>query len=63
VTVHYSHVLHAAPPPTSAGASRRTLYVSFNNPAVFDVVPPGSGYNDVVFSQGDGRVKAPAEIA
>jgi ectoine hydroxylase-related dioxygenase (phytanoyl-CoA dioxygenase family) len=63
VTVHYSHVLHAAPPPTSAEASRRTLYVSFNNPAVFDVVPPGHGYNDVVFSHGDGRVKAPAEIA
>ncbi len=63
VTVHYSHVLHAAPPPTAPDAHRRSLYVSFNNPAVFDVVPPGKGYNDVVFSHGDGRVKAPAEIS
>lgn len=63
VTVHYSHVLHAAPPPAGADAHRRSLYVSFNNPAVFDVVPPGRGYNDVVFSHGDGHVKAPAEIA
>lgn len=63
VTVHYSHVLHAAPPPTARDAHRRTLYVSFNNPTVFDVVPPGQGYNDVVFSHGDGRVKAPAEIS
>jgi ectoine hydroxylase-related dioxygenase (phytanoyl-CoA dioxygenase family) len=63
VTVHYSHVLHTAPPPNAADAHRRTLYVSFNNPAVFDVVPPGHGYNDVVFSHGDGRVKSPAEIS
>ena len=63
VTVHYSHVLHAAPPPTAQDAHRRTLYVTFNNPAVFDVVPEGHGYNDVVFSNGDGRVKAPAEIS
>lgn len=63
VTVHYSHVLHTAPPPTAADAHRRTLYVSFNNPAVFDVVPPGQGYNDVVFSHGDGHVKSPAEIS
>lgn len=63
VTVHYSHVLHVAPPPAGDDAHRRTLYVSFNNPDVFDVVPPGRGYNDVVFSHGDGHVKSPAEIA
>jgi ectoine hydroxylase-related dioxygenase (phytanoyl-CoA dioxygenase family) len=63
VTVHYAHVLHVAPPPTGADAHRRTLYIGFNNPAVGDVVPAGKGYNDVVFSQGDGRVRAPAEIA
>lgn len=59
ITVHYSHVLHVAPPPTSPDAHRRTLYVAFNNPRVFDVIPPGKGYNDVVYSQGDGRVRAP----
>ena len=63
ITVHYSHVLHVAPPPEGADAHRRTLYVSFNNPDVFDVIPPGKGYNDVVYSQGDGRVRAPAELA
>jgi ectoine hydroxylase-related dioxygenase (phytanoyl-CoA dioxygenase family) len=63
VTVHYAHVLHVAPPPTGSDAHRRTIYVGFNNPAVFDVVPAGKGYNDVVFSQGDGRVRAPAELA
>jgi ectoine hydroxylase-related dioxygenase (phytanoyl-CoA dioxygenase family) len=62
VTVHYSHLMHVAPPPTGAHAHRRTLYVTFNNLGVRDVVPPGKGYNDVVFSQGDGRVRAPAEI-
>jgi ectoine hydroxylase-related dioxygenase (phytanoyl-CoA dioxygenase family) len=63
VTVHYSHVLHVAPPPEGAAAHRRTLYVAFNNPAVFDVIPPGKGYNDVVYSHGDGRVRNPTELA
>jgi ectoine hydroxylase-related dioxygenase (phytanoyl-CoA dioxygenase family) len=63
VTVHYAHVLHVAPAPAGSTASRRTMYVGFNNPAVAAVIPPGKGYNDVVFSQGDGRVRAPAEIA
>jgi ectoine hydroxylase-related dioxygenase (phytanoyl-CoA dioxygenase family) len=63
VTVHFAHVLHVAPPPTASDAHRRTIYVTFNNPAVFDTVPAGKGYNDVVFSQGDGRVRAPAELA
>jgi hypothetical protein len=63
VTVHYAHVLHGAPPPTSSTAGRRSLYVGFNSPAVFDVIPPGKGYNDVVFSGGDGRVQSPDELA
>ncbi len=63
VTVHYSHVLHVAPPPTAADAARMTLYVKFNNPAVFDVIPPGKGYNDVVFSHGDGRVRSVDELS
>jgi ectoine hydroxylase-related dioxygenase (phytanoyl-CoA dioxygenase family) len=63
VTVHYAHVLHVAPPPAGSDAHRRTLYVGFNNPEVTEVIPPGKGYNDVVFSHGDGRVRAPTEIA
>ena len=63
VTVHYAHVLHVAPPPTVHDARRKTLYVGFNNPAIFDVVPAGKGYNDVVFSHGDGRVRSVDEFA
>jgi hypothetical protein len=62
VTVHYAHVLHVAPPPTAPDAARMTLYVGFNNPAIFDVVPAGKGYNDVVFHHGDGRVRSVAEL-
>ncbi|HEV8295842.1 MAG TPA: phytanoyl-CoA dioxygenase family protein [Acidimicrobiales bacterium] len=62
VTVHYAHVMHGAPPPTSPSAGRRVLYVGFKSPAVFDMIPPGKGYNDVVFSQGDGRVRSVDEL-
>ena len=63
VTVHYSHVLHVAPPPTAPDASRKTVYIGFNNPAIFEVVPEGKGYNDVVFTQGSGRVRSVEELA
>jgi hypothetical protein len=36
--------------------------VSFNNPRVLEVIPPGQGYNDVVFSQGDGHVRNVDEL-
>lgn len=63
VTVHYAHVLHVAPPPTSPTAHRRAVYVSFVNPEVFSVVPEGKGYNDVVFHHGDGRVRNVDELS
>ena len=60
ITVHFGHVLHVAPPPGSGGAGRRTMYVSYANPAVFDVVPAGKGYNDVLFTGlEDGHVQSP----
>jgi hypothetical protein len=60
VTVHFGHVLHVAPPPESLGAGRRTMYVSYSNPAVFDLVPAGRGYNDVLFTGlEDGHVQSP----
>jgi hypothetical protein len=63
VTVHFGHVLHVAPPPDSAGPGRRTMYVSYSNPAVFDVVPAGSGYNDVLFTGlEDGRIQSPQSL-
>jgi hypothetical protein len=54
VTVHYGHVLHAAPPPTGAGG-RRALYVGFVRPETRAFVGAGHGYNDVLFER-DGQV-------
>jgi hypothetical protein len=63
VTVHFGHVLHVAPPPEAAGPGRKTMYVSYSNPAVFDVVPAGRGYNDVLFTGlEDGHVQSPQSL-
>lgn len=47
-TVHIADVMHAAPPPQGAGPGRRTLYVSFFSPRMFDYIGPGQAYNDIV---------------
>ncbi len=58
VTVHFGHTLHAAPPPADLGASgRKALYLSFVPPITFEMVGPGQGYNDVLFTRHDGRVR------
>ncbi len=58
VTVHFGHTLHAAPPPTDRGAhGRRALYLSFVPPVTFEMVGPGQGYNDVLFTRGAGHVQ------
>jgi ectoine hydroxylase-related dioxygenase (phytanoyl-CoA dioxygenase family) len=58
VTVHFGHTLHAAPPPKDPKASgRRALYLSFVPPLTFEMVGPGQGYNDVLFTRGEGRVQ------
>jgi hypothetical protein len=57
VTVHFGHTLHAAPPPTDPhAAGRRALYLSFVPPLTFEMVGPGQGYNDVLFTRSEGRV-------
>jgi hypothetical protein len=61
VTVHFGHLLHAAPPPTGAGPGRRALYVSYVSPATLEYVGPGHGYNDVLFER-DGTVHAVEEV-
>lgn len=63
VTVHYGHVLHAAPPPHSENASRKTLYVGWHVPELFDIVGPEQGYNDVLFLADGGRVRSVEEIS
>ena len=61
VTVHYGHLLHAAPPPTSAGPGRRALYASFVRPDTLEYIGPGHGYNDVLFER-DGAVHSVEEV-
>jgi hypothetical protein len=61
VTVHYGHVLHAAPPPSAPDAGRRALYVTFTRPETLEYVGPMRGYNDVLFVR-DGVVRAPEEF-
>ena len=58
VTVHFGHTLHAAPPPTDhRAAGRRALYLTFVPPITFEMVGPGQGYNDVLFTRAEGRVR------
>jgi ectoine hydroxylase-related dioxygenase (phytanoyl-CoA dioxygenase family) len=58
VTVHFGHTLHAAPPPADRAASgRQALYLSFVPPLTFEMVGPGQGYNDVLFTRDDGHVQ------
>ncbi|HEY7948064.1 MAG TPA: phytanoyl-CoA dioxygenase family protein [Acidimicrobiales bacterium] len=58
VTVHFGHTLHAAPPPTDrAAAGRRALYLSYVPPLTFEMIGPGQGYNDVLFTRDAGRVQ------
>jgi hypothetical protein len=57
VTAHFGHTLHAAPPPGDrAAAGRRALYVTYVSPLTFEMVGPGQGYNDVLFTRDAGRV-------
>ena len=63
VTVHFGHTLHAAPPPTDPDASgRKALYLSFVPPITFEMVGPGEGYNDVLFTRQDGYVQHVDEL-
>lgn len=55
VTLHYGHVLHAAPAPTGRGPGRRALYVTATRPDTLAFIGPGRGYNDVLFAR-DGQV-------
>ncbi len=58
VTVHFGHTLHAAPPPTDrTAAGRRALYLSYVPPLTFEMIGPGQGYNDVLFTRDDGHIQ------
>jgi ectoine hydroxylase-related dioxygenase (phytanoyl-CoA dioxygenase family) len=63
VTVHFGHTLHSAPPPTDrSSAGRRALYLTFVPPLTFEMIGPGQGYNDVLFTRTSGRIKHVDEL-
>ena len=63
VTIHYQHVLHAAPAPTAlSGRGRRAVYIGFEREELFDAVEAGRAYNDVIYSA-DGSVRNVAETS
>lgn len=47
VTVHIQDLVHASPQPTGAGG-RRTMYVTYYPPKLWDHVGPGQAFNDLV---------------
>lgn len=61
VTVHFGHVLHAAPRPTGTGPFRRAMYVTYTRPETLEFVGEGHGYNDVLFEH-DGKVHSVEEL-
>jgi len=47
VTVHVQDLMHASPRPTGAGG-RRTMYVTYYPPPLFESIGPGQAFNDLV---------------
>jgi len=58
VTVHIQDLMHASPEPTGAGG-RRTLYVTFYPPTLWDQVGPGEAFNDLVRNRGEEIRRSP----
>jgi hypothetical protein len=57
VTLHFGDTLHCTPAPTSETAHRKVLYYKFEKPSMFDAIPAGGHYNDLLFNASkDGRV-------
>ena len=50
------------PRPIAGPAGRRALYLSFVPPLTFEMIGPGQGYNDVLFTRHDGHVRHAAEF-
>jgi hypothetical protein len=60
-TVHFGCNLHAGFSPTGP-KPRRSLYIAFYNPRVFDVIGPHQGYQDQIPGWGNGEVLNPDEF-
>jgi hypothetical protein len=57
VTVHIADVLHASPAPTGEGG-RRTLYVTYRPPHLFEHIGPGLAVNDLIRSRTADQLEA-----
>ncbi|MGW0659407.1 phytanoyl-CoA dioxygenase family protein [Streptodolium elevatio] len=57
VTVHIADVLHASPAPTGVGG-RRTMYVTYHPPSLFENVGPGLAVNDLIRSRSADQLDA-----
>ena len=56
VTVHLGDTLHLAPPPSgTSGPGRRAVYAVWGNPLQVELLPPRTGYNDLVLRSGQGN--------
>jgi hypothetical protein len=51
VTLHIADVMHASPEPTAQGG-RRTMYVTFFPPVLWDHIGPGEASNDLIRHEG-----------
>jgi ectoine hydroxylase-related dioxygenase (phytanoyl-CoA dioxygenase family) len=60
-TVHMGCGLHAGPRPTGPNR-RRTIYVRFDNPRVFDLTEPFETYDQVIPGYGDGQLPSVDEL-
>ncbi len=61
VSLHYSDVMHAAPPPTGPGPYRTSVIMAFVKDGVRNHRGEGS-YNDVLLSRDDGQVEHLADL-
>jgi len=59
ITLHYSHILHAAPPPLDPSVGRETLYIQFYPPAIKEYVGAFKGLNDIVLEYSAGGAIKP----
>lgn len=58
VTLHATHILHAAPHPTTGGPARRTLYLGYKRPEARAWLGERRSFDDYLFAP-DGHVRFP----
>ncbi|MFZ9483265.1 MAG: phytanoyl-CoA dioxygenase family protein, partial [Ilumatobacteraceae bacterium] len=53
VTIHITHVMHAAPAPVGDGQGRRTLYLGYGPQIAHDLIGPGQSFDDLISQTSD----------